>query len=253
MIELRNVSYSYGGLKALDRVSLAINRGERVALVGPNASGKSTLARIMNALLLPCEGECIVDGVDTKADPMHARKAVGMVFQDPDSQIVARRVVDDVAFGPRNLGLPEKEVQRRVFEALKAVGLEPDGEAQRLSGGQKQLLAIAGVLAMRPSYVILDEPTTFLDCRGSRLVEDAISGLKGLGVVVITHDMEEAARADRLVALSGGRVVADSTPERFFSDDAQLAMAGVEPPYSFRLRKASIPAPMAHEVVRSCR
>ena len=253
MIALRDVSYSYGGFRALDRVSFSINKGERVALVGPNASGKSTLARIMNALLLPCEGKCIVDGIDTWDDPMSARMRVGMVFQDPDSQIVSRRVLDDVAFGPRNLGLPEKDAKKRAVEALEAVGLEPEGETWRLSGGQKQLLAIAGVLAMRPSYVILDEPTAFLDYRSSMMVEEAISGLEGMGVVIITHDMEEAALADRIIALRGGRVVADATPDSFFYDDAMTRLAGVEPPYSFRLCKASIPALVAREVVRPCR
>ncbi len=247
------VSYSYGGIRALDRVSLSINEGERVALIGPNASGKSTLARIMNALLLPCEGMCIVDGIDTRADPLQARRRVGMVFQDPDSQIVSRRVFDDVAFGPRNLGFPKKEVERRAFEALEAVGLDPEGETWRLSGGQKQLLAIAGVLAMRPSYIILDEPTAFLDYRSSRMVEDAISGLEGMGMVTITHDMEEAAMADRVIALKEGRVVADTTPDGLFSDDDIMGLAGVEPPYSFSLRRASIPACVAHEVVRPCR
>lgn len=160
MIELKDVSFAYKGRRVLDSISLMINKGEHVALIGPNASGKSTLARVMNALLLPDEGDCIVDGINTKDDPVYARRAVGMVFQDPESQAVARRVRDDVAFGPINLELPAGEVESRVMEALDAVGMksQADREVSGLSGGRKQLLAIAGVLAMRPSYIVMDEP-----------------------------------------------------------------------------------------------
>ncbi len=242
MIELRRVSYSYRGRRALDGVSLRFDKGEHVAVIGPNASGKTTLALMMNALLLPDSGDCVVDGVDTRDDAMHARKAVGLVFQDPESQAVARHVRDDVAFGPVNLGLSAKEVNGRVFESLRGVGL--DGFAGRevsgLSGGQKQLLAIAGALAMRPSYVVMDEPTALLDGRGREAVNAVIAGLKerGMGVVVITHDMSEAVRAGRVVALDGGRVVADARPHEVFTNKMVLSRLGIEPPYEFRLLRA---------------
>ncbi len=242
MIELKDVTYAYKGRRALDRVSLVINRGEHVAIIGPNASGKTTLAMAMDALLVPHGGDCIVDGVNTKDDAMHARRAVGLVFQDPESQAVARHVRDDVAFGPVNLGLSPGEVGARVEQALDAVGMKgyADREVSSLSGGQKQLLAIAGVLAMGPSYVVMDEPTALLDGRGRRIVARAIGDLKrsGIGIVVITHDMAEALHADRIVALEGGRVVADMEPRAIFSDEALLSRLGVEPPYEFMLSRA---------------
>jgi energy-coupling factor transporter ATP-binding protein EcfA2 len=251
------VSYAYNGRRALDRVSLYINSGERVAIIGPNASGKTTLAMIMDALLLPDSGDCFVDGINTRDDVMHARKAVGLVFQDPDSQVVARHVRDDVAFGPVNLGLPVEEVQGRVLESLRAVGLEGfvGREASGLSGGQKQLLAIAGVLAMRPSFVVMDEPTSLLDGRGREAVDSAIAGLKkqGIGVVVITHDMAEALCADRIIVLDGGRVVADAGPQAIFSDEALLSKVGVEPPYTFKLARAMGNGVLPEGVSRICR
>jgi len=241
LISLRDVSFSYGACKALDHISFTIERGEHLAIIGPNASGKTTLAMIMNSLLTPAEGNCLVDGVNTKNDPMFARKTVGMVFQDPESQTVARHVWDDVAFGPQNLGLPDEEIKRRVSESLARVGL--DGRAgigvSCLSGGQKQLLAIAGVLAMRPSYTILDEPTALLDGPGCRMVRDAVRGLKksGIGVIIITHDMEEALLAGRIVALHEGRLVADMPPARLFSDEGLMARIGIRPPYTYQLAK----------------
>jgi energy-coupling factor transport system ATP-binding protein len=253
LISLDNVSFSYAGRPALDHISLRIGKGEHVALIGPNSSGKSTLARIMNGLLLPDAGDCLVDGVLTRDDPMHARRAVGMVFQDPESQIISRLVRDDVAFGPGNLGLPGEEISARVRGALEAVGLKgfEGREVSCLSGGQKQLLAIAGILAMRPEFVILDEPTALLDARGSALVRKAMAGLKsdGIGTLIITHDMEEACQADRIVALIRGRIVADMSPAAFFNDSALIARIGVRPPYSLELMKHAVPA----EVVRECR
>lgn len=256
MIELKDIFYAYHGRQALDGISLTIDEGEHVALIGPNASGKTTLARIMDALLIPDDGDCIVDGVNTRKDPMYARRAVGMVFQDPESQVVARHIRDDVGFGPRNLGLRKDEVDQRIVEALDAVDMAGflDQEVSSLSGGRKQLLAIAGVLAMRPSYVILDEPTALLDGRGTQLVRDAIAGLKkkGVGLVIITHDMDEASRADRVIALCQGRIRADTTPESFFSDEALMADIGVKPPFSVKVRKAAGPL-LANEVSRICR
>lgn len=257
MIELRGVSYAYKGRRALGGVSLKVDKGEHVALIGPNASGKTTLAMMMNALLIPDEGDCIVDGVSTKDDVMHARKAVGMVFQDPESQIVSRRVGDDVAFGPINIGLSPGEIEIRVKEALAAVGMEGfiDREVSGLSGGRKQLLAIAGALAMRPSYVVMDEPTSLLDGRGREAVGRAITNLKkaGIGITVITHDMAEALQADRIVALMDGRVVSDARPQAFFSDEAAMARIGVEPPYAFKLLQATGTHAIVDEVSRTCR
>lgn len=255
MISLRGVSFSYGACRALDAISLNIEKGEQVAIIGPNASGKTTLAMVMNALITPDEGDCLVDGIDTKADPMFARRSVGMVFQDPESQVVARRVWDDVAFGPLNLGLSEAETEERVRKALALAGLDDKAksEVSCLSGGQKQLLAIAGILAMEPSYIVFDEPTALLDGPGCRSVWKAIADLKkqGIGIITITHDMEEALAADRVVALERGRIVADMPPARLFSDEAVMRRIGVRPPYTLELAKYAGATPL--EVVRECR
>ncbi len=218
-------------------------------LLGANASGKSTLAMMMNALLLPDRGDCIVDGVSTKDDPSFARKAVSMVFQDPENQMVARRVRDDTAFGPRNLGLPEDEVERRVENALRAVGLEQyaDRGISTLSGGQKQLLAIAGAMAMRPSYIVLDEPTSLLDGNGAKAVRESIARLKSnnTGIVWITHDMEEAMISDTVAVLKDGKMLACLPPEELFSDSRLMAEAGIEAPYTWRLwRRAKDSGPV---------
>lgn len=257
MIALRDVSFSYGGRRALEGVSLGIDKGEHVAVIGPNASGKSTLAMMMNALLVPDSGDCIVDGVNTRDDAMHARKAVGLVFQDPECQVVARHVRDDVAFGPVNLGLPAGEVERRIIEALASVDMVSfiDREVSSLSGGQKQLLAMAGVLAMRPSYVVLDEPTSLLDGRGVEAVDRAMAGVKehGMGIVMITHDMAEALRADRVIVLGGGRIIADAPPRAIFSDGALLESLGFDPPYAFKLMRALGREILTGEVGFTCR
>jgi energy-coupling factor transport system ATP-binding protein len=257
LIALQDVSFTYMGLWALDHISLEIDKGEYVAVIGPNASGKTTLAMIMNALLVPDSGDCIVDGINTRDDAMHARKAVGLVFQDPESQAVSRHVRDDVAFGPTNLGLPTGEVEERVFESLGAVGMESlvDREVSGLSGGQKQLLAIAGVLAMRPSYVVLDEPTSLLDGRGAEAVDGTIAGLKkyGIGIVVITHDMSEALHADRVIVLDEGRIIADEPPRVIFSDGALLESIGIDPPYAFKLMQALGRDILTGEVSHICR
>lgn len=253
MISLRDVSFAYNGRKALDHISLDIERGEHVAIVGPNASGKTTLAMLMNGLLVPDTGACLVDGIDTRDDPTFARRTAGLVFQDPESQAVSRRVWDDVAFGPRNLGLPEDEVAGRVRESLSRVGFGDKATAgvSGLSGGQKQLLAIAGILAMRPAYVILDEPAALLDGPGRRLVLEAIAGLKknGAGSIVITHDMEEALFAGRVLVLQAGRVVADGPPSAVFSDAALMGQIGIRPPYIFELENYA----GLLEVIRECR
>ncbi len=233
LIELRDVSYVYRKgtpeeVRALDRVNLRIRPGEFVALVGANGSGKSTLARLLNALLLPTEGEVRVAGLDPR-DPRHLweiRRRVGMVFQNPDNQIVATVVEEDVAFGPENLGLPPEEIVERVEWALRVVGMleHRHREPHLLSGGQKQRVAIAGVLAMRPQCLVLDEATTMLDPQGRREVLETVHRLRaeGMTILLITHDMEEAAQADRVVVLSQGRIVLDGPPPEVFSKPERL-------------------------------
>lgn len=228
MIELRHVSYSYDGTQVLKDVSMDLCPGEIVALMGPNASGKSTLAKVLDGLLIPHSGECIVDGVSTRDDPVNARLRTGLVFQDPDDQAVSRRVSDDIAFGPLNLQAPD--VDARVADALKAVGIEhlAGRDFHTLSGGQKQLVAIAGVLAMRPAYIVLDEPTAMLDQDGTRLVTEAIKAARiaGKGILLITHDPAMAAVADRILVLKGGRII----PQDAIVSDA----AGIELPQMAR-------------------
>lgn len=236
---------------ALDGVSLTIERGEFVAIVGGNGSGKSTLAKHLNALLLPTEGEVRVDGLDTRdrAAVWNIRQRVGMVFQNPDNQLVATVVEEDVAFGPENLGVPSSEIAARVEAALAAV----DMLAYRrhaphlLSGGQKQRVAIAGILAMRPQCLVLDEATTMLDPQGRREVLDAIQRLNAAGVTVIhiTHTMDEAALARRVVALDGGRIGLDGSPARVFARAGELERMGLTlpliPALARRLRQDGLP------------
>ena len=213
-----------------------------VSVIGPNASGKSTLARLINGLILPDEGDCIVDGMSTKEDVYTARRAVGMVFQDPDDQLVSRRVVDDVMFGPLNLGLSSDEAMARAIGSLQSLGIGSLSEraTHSLSGGQKQLVAIAGVLAMRPGHILLDEPTAFLDGDGIEAVRGAMLTLKknGMGMILVTHDMEEAMLADRTIILNEGRIVIDSPTETVFSDEARLLQTGIEMPFRLKLSKA---------------
>lgn len=221
MLEARNVSVSYGNVPALRGVSLEVRAGEHVAIVGPAASGKSTLAKVLNGLLLPDAGECLADGVRTVDDAMHARRLVGLVFQEPEDQVVASRVEDDVAFGPRNLGVTD--VRERVAEALRLAGIAglAGREIRNLSGGQKQLVAIAGVLAMRPAYLVMDEPTSLLDSAGRAMVAGVIAALKreDKGIVIVTQDPEVAAGADRVVVMAGGRIVAQGPPREVFSSE----------------------------------
>ncbi|MCL6499446.1 MAG: energy-coupling factor transporter ATPase [Firmicutes bacterium] len=239
-------------VRAVHDVSLTVHRGEFLALVGGNGSGKSTLAKHLNALLLPTEGRVVVDGLDTR-DP-HAlweiRRKVGMVFQNPDNQIVATVVEEDVAFGPENLGLPPEEIAQRVEEALRTVGMleHRRREPHLLSGGQKQRVAIAGVLAMRPQCIVLDEATTMLDPEGRREVLRTAHRLReqeGIAVVHITHNMEEAAQADRVVVLHEGRVALEGTPREVFRDVQRLRRLRLDLPevaeLSGCLRRRGIP------------
>lgn len=231
MIEIHNVSYAYedAAAKALNNVSLTINDGEFVAVVGHNGSGKSTLAKHLNALLLPTEGKVLVDGMDTadEADTLSIRQRVGMVFQNPDNQLVTTIVEEDVAFGPENIGVPGNEIRTRVDRALAAVGMEKYAHSapNMLSGGQKQRIAIAGMLAMQPKVLVLDEATAMLDPKGRRDIIDLVTKLhkeNGITVVMITQYMEEVIGADRVAVMSGGELILEGTPKEVFSQDELL-------------------------------
>ena len=241
-IEVRGLEHIYpleGGrqVAALRGVELTIERGDFVALIGPNGSGKSTLARHFNGLLLPTAGQVWVDGLLT-SDPRHlweVRQRVGMVFQNPDNQLVASTVEEDVAFGPENLALPPDEIRRRVDEVLNIVGLQDycTHPPQMLSGGQKQLVAIAGALAAQPACIVFDEPTSMLDPPGRRQVLQAIRRLNAeerLTVVLITQSMDEAATARRVLVMYAGRIVMDGSPEEIFEQGEQLRALGLDLP-----------------------
>lgn len=231
LIEIQNVSYAYedAAAKALNNVSLTINDGEFMAVVGHNGSGKSTLAKHLNALLLPTKGKVLVDGMDTadEADTLSIRQRVGMVFQNPDNQLVTTIVEEDVAFGPENIGVPGNEIRTRVDRALAAVGMEKYAHSapNMLSGGQKQRIAIAGMLAMQPKVLVLDEATAMLDPKGRRDIIDLVTKLhkeNGITVVMITQYMEEAIGADRVAVMSGGELILEGTPKEVFSQDELL-------------------------------
>ena len=227
---------------AVDGVSMEVHRGEFVAVLGANGCGKSTLAKHFNAILLPESGTVLVEDMDTRTDEKlyDIRQKVGMVFQNPDNQIVANVVEEDVAFGPENLGIASPEIRRRVDSALKQVDMyEYRTHAPHLlSGGQKQRIAIAGVIAMEPKCIVLDEPTAMLDPRGRREVIDTIGRLnreKGITVVLITHHMDEAAKAQRVVVLDKGKVAADGTPKEVFSQVELLHGIGLAAPETVEL------------------
>lgn len=236
------------GKKALNGVTLDIDRGSFVAIIGMNGSGKSTFAKCLNGLVIPTAGDVTVDGFNTR-DEGHLwdiRRRVGMVFQNPDNQIVSSIVEDDVAFGPENLGIKPAEIRRRVDDALRKVGMYEHRTkgAHMLSGGQKQRIAIAGAVAMRPECIVFDEPTAMLDPQGRQSVMDIIKELnaEGITVILITHYMNEAAQADRIVVLKKGLVFADGTPHDIFADREMIEKAGLELPYEIELReKAGLP------------
>ena len=246
----------------LDEVTLSIEEGSFVAVLGHNGSGKSTLAKHMNAILLPSGGKVYVSGLDTADEGLllDIRRQVGMVFQNPDNQIVASVVEEDVAFGPENLGIPSKEIRQRVDSALERVGMSTYARhaPHLLSGGQKQRIAIAGVLAMRPRCIVLDEPTAMLDPVGRREVMNTIKELnrEGITVILITHHMDEAAQADRLIVMHGGHVMHDGTPAEVFRDVDGLRAIGLEVPepvaLMHELRKAGIDVPLNTLDVDSC-
>lgn len=242
MIEVRNLVHRYQTgeetpQEALKGVSLNIKDGEFLVILGHNGSGKSTLAKHLNGLLQPSEGEVLVDGMDTR-DPevfWQIRQHVGMVFQNPDNQLVATSVEEDTAFGPENLGIEPLQIRQRVDEALHSVGMDEYKEraVHLLSGGQKQRVAIAGVMAMRPKILVLDEPTAMLDPRGRREVMEAVHKLnreEGITVVHITHIMEEAVTADRVVVMEEGLLVMEGTPQAIFRKADQLRALRLDVP-----------------------
>jgi energy-coupling factor transport system ATP-binding protein len=243
MIDAKDLTYSYthsDGVSigfAINGVNLKVHKGEFLVVLGHNGSGKSTLAKHMNALLLPSGGKIYVDGFDTSIDEnvWEIRSRAGMVFQNPDNQIVATIVEEDVAFGPENLGVPSEEIRRRVDECLKTVGMyEYRRHAPHLlSGGQKQRVAIAGILAMQPKCIILDEPTAMLDPSGRKEVINTIAHLNkelGITIVLITHYMEEAVDADRIVVMDEGKVVIEGTPKEVFGNVPKMKEIGLDVP-----------------------
>ncbi len=247
IIQLQHLSFSYPdetdpNKKVLSDISLDIEEGSFVAILGHNGSGKSTLAKLLNAIHVPTEGKVLVDGMDS-ADPdklFSIRSTVGMVFQNPDNQIVASVVEEDVAFAPENLGLPPAQIRQRVDEALKMVGMYDFREhaPHLLSGGQKQRVAVAGVIAMRPRCIVLDESTAMLDPIGRREIMQTIHQLNqehGMTIVLITHHMDEAAEAERLIVMSDGQIIADGTPRHVFSHVEQLRQFGLSSPDTVQL------------------
>ena len=260
IIKTEDLHFSYPAAEGvtpvvLDGVSLSIEEGSFVAVLGHNGCGKSTLAKHMNAILLPSGGTVYVDGIDTADDSrlLDIRRAVGMVFQNPDNQIVANVVEEDVAFAPENLGVPPAEIRQRVDDALKAVNMYDHREhaPHLLSGGQKQRVAIAGVMAMLPRCIVLDEPTAMLDPIGRKDVLRTIKELnrtRGVTVVLITHHMDEAAQADRLIVMAKGRVVADGAPKAVFSRVEELRKVGLTVPQTtqllWELRQAGYDVPL---------
>ena len=265
IIRAERLHYSYPGdeQETLHGIDLEIEEGSFVAVLGHNGSGKSTLAKLMNAILLPSSGKVYVDGIDTAEEErlLDIRRTVGMVVQNPDNQIVANVVEDDVAFAPENLGVPSEEIRRRVDEALKTVGMyEYRLHAPHLlSGGQKQRVAIAGVLAMQPRCVVLDEPTAMLDPVGRREVVATVTRLcreKGMTVVLITHHMSECVGADRLIVMSEGAIVADGSPREVFSQVELLRSEGLSVPATteliYSLRQEGFDLPLEALTVGEC-
>ena len=248
IIKTENLTFAYPPdegkepVLALQGIDLSITQGSFTVVLGHNGSGKSTLAKHMNAVLLPGGGTVWVDGLDTANEELliEIRRRVGMVFQNPDNQIVANVVEEDVAFGPENLGIPTPEIQARVSAALKAVGMEEFTlhAPHHLSGGQKQRIAIAGVIAMEPACIVLDESTAMLDPLGRREVLDTVKKLnreKNITIILITHHMDEAAMADRVVVMDGGRVVMDGTPQEILVQVEKLQAIGLAAPHTVEL------------------
>ncbi len=256
MLRAQDVRFRYDPdqpVWAVNGVSMDVKKGEFVAVLGANGCGKSTLAKHFNAILLPEKGTVLVEDIDTRTEEKlyDIRQKVGMVFQNPDNQIVATVVEEDVAFAPENLGVPPAEIRTRVDEAMKMAGIYEKRHAapHKLSGGQKQRVAIAGVLAMRPDCIVLDEATAMLDPKGRRQVMETIDKLRAAGVTIvsITHYMEEAARADRVLVMNAGRIVMEGTPEQIFAQTERLHSYHLDVPQAAELRDAleeiGLPAP----------
>ena len=247
IIDCRDISFAYGygdapPLPVFEHLDLVVEQGEFVAVLGHNGSGKSTLAKHFNAILLPLGGACYVVGIDTREEErlFDIRRQVGMVFQNPDNQIVATTVEEDVAFALENLGVPPQEIRERVDAALRGVDMYEYRERapHQLSGGQKQRVAIAGVIAMRPRCIVLDEPTAMLDPRGRREVMSTLLALCenfGITVVLITHYMDEAARSRRVVVMDAGKIILDAPPREVFSHVERLKAVGLDVPQAAEL------------------
>ena len=253
IIKTENLTFGYedSQKKVLEQFNLTIEKGSFTALLGHNGSGKSSLAKLFNAVLLPTGGTVYVSGMDTKNEALllEIRKNCGLVFQNPDNQLVASIIEDDVAFAPENLGVPSEEIRKRVDDALKCVGMYEYrlSSPQHLSGGQKQRVAIAGIVAMLPSVIVLDEPTAMLDPRGRKEVVETILRLNreyGITAILITHNMEEAALADRIVVMEKGKILLDGTPEEIFSQYEILKKTGLDVPQitelSYQLHQAGL-------------
>lgn len=253
IIELKNVSFRYSDeeTEVIKNLNLDFYEGQFTCVLGHNGSGKSTMAKLINALLVPTQGEVISYGFKTsdEANEFKIRRNIGMVFQNPDNQIVATIVEDDVAFGPENLGIPREEIRQRVDEALKLVDMYEyrKHEPHRLSGGQKQRVAIAGVIAMKTGCIVLDEPTAMLDPKGRREVMDALLKLKndlGISIILVTHFMDEAVKADRVVVMNDGEVCLDGTPADVFTNTELLKSIGLSVPkpleLAIELRKSGV-------------
>ena len=246
IIEVKNVTYEYTDeektFAAVKNLSLNIERGSFTVILGHNGSGKSTLAKMLNGLNKPTTGDVFADGINTKCEEteIEVKRKVGMVFQNPDNQIIASIVEEDVAFGPENLGIPPKELEKRVEDALKAVDMWEFRKStpHHLSGGQKQRIAIAGIIAMQPECLVLDEPTAMLDPKGRAEIISTLHRLnrdKGITVVLITHYMEEAENADRVIVMNDGEIIADDKPKVIFSDVERLKKVGLDVPQTAEL------------------
>lgn len=259
IIKFDNVSFAYeledeGFVNAVNDFSLEVPEGQFLAVLGHNGCGKSTVAKLINGILVPNKGKVTVEGMDTSDEEktVDIRKTVGMVFQNPDNQIVATIVEDDVAFGPENLGVEPSEIRKAVDSALKAVGMYEfrKREPHRLSGGQKQRVAIAGVIAMNTKCIVMDEPTAMLDPQGRKEVMDTVMKLNkefGITVILITHYMDEAVKADRVVVMDGGRIAIDGTPKEVFRNVERMKKLGLDVPQAtelaYRLRKKGFKLP----------
>lgn len=246
ILEVKNVTYEYTDeektFAAVKNLSLNIERGSFTVILGHNGSGKSTLAKMLNGLNKPTSGDVFADGINTKNEEteIEVKRKVGMVFQNPDNQIIASIVEEDVAFGPENLGIPPAEIEKRVEDALKAVDMWEFRKStpHHLSGGQKQRIAIAGIIAMQPECLVLDEPTAMLDPKGRAEIISTLHRLnseKGITVVLITHYMEEAENADRVIVMNDGEIIADDKPKVIFSDVERLKKVGLDVPQTAEL------------------